>query len=966
MDPLATLRRVLWVALAYAVVGALTVRFSLHFGVPSSIFPAAGIAVGAVCFWGAPMALGILLGRVLLSMLSAGTFGPSTYSLGVEGLIALAVTLQALAGGLVARRAVGPAERLDTGAGVLRLLALVGPASCWIAPALGVQILTAAQRVSSADAAYTFYKWWAGDSLGAVLVVPLFYPLFAKPRDAWRKKGRVLLPALLGSLLLLSFALFLVSRWEKRRQIESFQAEGRRYSDAVNNAVRALPLLARSLQSGLESASVDPASQKALALFSTVQALAPGGAKAGWLPLDEPEPASGLVGIAARVRAAPEEAVVALALSDGGDDTAQTGPRLVVATRADPGARTGAAFLALPADRLLAAGGASAKPLGACLVDTRSGTRLAGAAGCERAHLGLLHQVPLAFGDGGLALRLTARPDYAAIDRAMGIWAVEVVVLFGSAFFVAFLLMVTGRTQRVEQLVAERTDELQRSENRLRSVLDTAIVGIQYLGLDGHIERMNPEGERITGYSSDEIRHLHVTSLAHPDDAAEGARMLSMLLSGQIDRYTREYRLVRKDGSLMPVLVRVSLVRGEDGRPLHAVSVLEDLTEAKRMQGIERAREAAEAANRSKGEFLSRMSHELRTPLNAILGFAQVMRLSEPRQLGSAQSAQLAHIERAGWHLLSMIDEILDLSRIEAGQLRLDVKPLDAVAMARSASAMLASAADARGTLVHIRAAQPLIRVLADATRLQQVIVNLLSNAIKYGRAGGNVDVDLHPQGGVLALSVSDDGAGLSPQQLDSLYVPFNRLGQERTRTEGTGIGLVIARQLVERMGGRIEARSTLGVGSTFTVWLPLAPQDADVHGSTRPAGLDGGSIATARILCIEDNEVNAVLLRAIFEHDPEVRLEMCDTAMQGLQRAQANPPDVILLDLNLPDMPGMDLIRALRAAPGLQHTRLIVVTADATAESRERAMQAGAHGYLTKPLDVAALRAEVERSLAA
>ena len=367
------------------------------------------------------------------------------------------------------------------------------------------------------------------------------------------------------------------------------------------------------------------------------------------------------------------------------------------------------------------------------------------------------------------------------------------------------------------------------------------------------------------------------------------------------------------------------------------------------------AARAAEArsANQAKSQFLSRTSHELRTPLNAILGFAQLLELDLPQ---GPQSTQVAHILTAGRHLLGLIDEVLDIARIEAGEMKLESAPQALAPLMQELGGLIAPLASEHRVSVQLDPSLDRLAVLADRRRLQQVLLNLLSNAVKYNRPGGEVLVQAEARGEQIVLTVRDTGPGIAPALLTRLFTPFDRLDAEQSPVPGTGLGLAVSRQLALCMGGEIEAQSTPGVGSTFCLHLPAAPlptgELAHASGAVQIAEERTAS-AQRTVLAIEDNASNRALLQALVARRPGWQLVSASDGPQGLARARTLQPELILLDLHLPGLGGEAVLAALRAEATSPIPRIVIVSADAQPDTIARLRAAGADDYLTKPLAV-------------
>jgi signal transduction histidine kinase/ActR/RegA family two-component response regulator len=386
-------------------------------------------------------------------------------------------------------------------------------------------------------------------------------------------------------------------------------------------------------------------------------------------------------------------------------------------------------------------------------------------------------------------------------------------------------------------------------------------------------------------------------------------------------------------------------------------------SERRERQRAQRAEEGATTANRAKSEFLSRMSHELRTPLNGILGFAQLLELDVQTH---EQRDAVEHILKGGRHLLGLINEILDLARIEAGKSSISLEPVETGEVINGALDLVRPLAAARG----ISLASAVVwngHVMADRQRLQQVLLNLLSNAVKYNSPEGAVTVSCEDASADRCrITVADSGPGIAPERMHRLFTPFDRLDVPDGAVEGTGLGLALSKGLVELMGGTLRAESTLGVGSAFSLELPVATTpvcESRVPEASAPAA-DAAS-AAGSVLYIEDNPANLRLVERIVTRRPGVRLLSAVQGRRGLELARAHRPDAIVLDLHLPDIGGQEVLAELKADPGTREIPVVILSADATPSQTARLLREGAHAYLTKPLSVAEFLGVLDELLA-
>ncbi|MDN3920995.1 CHASE domain-containing protein [Roseateles violae] len=648
-------------------------------------------------------------------------------------------------------------------------------------------------------------------------------------------------------------------------------------------------------------------------------------------------------------------------------------------------ALAGVVFTTLRPDQLLAR---IALPAGLrlCLVDRdplAQRPRLAGPTGCELATAqpgDTQRRRPVQFGGRDWDIRVYASSGL-RMDQSRS-WPFALVGLVCTGLLGVLLLVVTGRARRIEDQVRARTAELKReiaereqaaqalreSELRFRNIFDNAPVGVIFTDVYGGIKEVNPQFCRLIGLPAETLQQMRTFDITHPDDQAEDTRLAMLLMRGRIGVYHRHKRYRTPDGRELQVRAVVSLLRGSDGRPHRLVGVVEDIADQLKMQQLAQAAEQAEAANRAKNEFLSRMSHELRTPLNAMLGFTQLLEMDAGERLSPRQRSRTAQIQQAGWHLLEMINDTLDLSRIESGALRLEPTRLNLAALLDEAAALIEGDARAR-RLTLTRALGGQARFAhGDATRVKQVLTNLLSNAVKYNVEGGSITVESHRPADApncVEISVSDTGLGLDAEQLGALFQPFNRLGREHSETAGTGIGLVISKRLAELMGGELRASSVAGRGSSFVLRLPAAEAAA----APQPVAAADSAPAFAgrrRVVYIEDNAMNAEVMRGILEQRPQIELEVHTSGLAGLQAVLAEPPDLLLLDMQLPDLDGLAVLKRLRAVLSEAALPVVVVSANALPDQVQACRAAGVQHYLTKPVDMRELLRLLDRLLEA
>jgi PAS domain S-box-containing protein len=530
---------------------------------------------------------------------------------------------------------------------------------------------------------------------------------------------------------------------------------------------------------------------------------------------------------------------------------------------------------------------------------------------------------------------------------------------------IGYLLIGTDNSAR-KQVEAEQMKLDQRLRDQqfyTRSLIESHIDALMTTDPAGIITDVNRQMEALTGCTRDELIGAPFKSyFTDPGRAEAGIKLVLR------EKKLTDYELTARarNGKTTVVSYNATTFYDRDRKLQGVFAAARDVTESKRLdqalkeQNVElkRARAAAEKANLAKSNFLSSMSHELRSPLNAILGFAQLINSDTPPPTAS-QSASIDQILHAGWYLLELINEILDLAQIESGRLALSLEPTSLPEVLFECQAMIEPQGQKRGIKMTFPRFDLPCFVDADRTRLKQVLINLLSNAIKYNRANGTVVVDADCARGVLKrvrVSVQDTGAGLPPDMLMQLFQPFNRLGQERSTEEGTGIGLVMSKRLVELMGGEIGVDSTAGLGSVF--WFELNSAEAPKVVDRAEAAADlavqleiGTPLRT--LLYVEDNPANLKLVEQLIARRPEMRLLSAVNGSLGIKLARDNQPEVILMDINLPGISGIEALKILREDPATAHIPVVALSANAMQRDIDKGLQAGFFWYLTKPVKV-------------
>jgi PAS domain S-box-containing protein len=549
---------------------------------------------------------------------------------------------------------------------------------------------------------------------------------------------------------------------------------------------------------------------------------------------------------------------------------------------------------------------------------------------------------------------------------------------------IGYLLIGTDNTARkqVEAAQALLDQQLRDQQFYTRSLIESNIDALMATDPFGIISDVNQEMETLTGCTREELIGAPFKNFFTDASRAE-AGIKRVLREGKVTNY--ELTAKAKDGLETNVSYNATTFVDRNNKLVGVFASARDITHRKQFERLmeknnvelKEATAVADKANQAKSEFLSSMSHELRTPLNAVLGFAQLMASDTPPPT-PAQQMSIDQILQAGWYLLRLINEILDLALIESGKVTLSQEPMSFREVLQDCEAMIAPQAQRRGITMTFPKFDQDFYVYADRIRVKQVMINLLSNAIKYNRDGGTVKVDCDIStsstraGNRIRVSVTDSGAGLNARQLAQLFQPFNRLGQEGGTEEGTGIGLVVTKQLIELMGGEIGVGSNIGVGSVF--WIELAgagePElinDMPIENELTAylAIQEPSLIAPRTLLYVEDNPANMVLIEQLVARRKDLKLITAVDGHLGIQMARAYQPDVILMDINLPGISGYSALSILHKDPLTAHIPVMALSANAMQRDIETGLNAGFFRYMTKPIKVVEFMEALDMALA-
>ncbi len=921
-----TLRQGLITWLAYTLSGLAAMTLAAPGSPVSQLYLAAGVGLGLVMGWGPVMLIAVGLGGVTVIVLAHAILH-TPIGLGVVLAQALICGLgAALQAWLACRLTLGrhwPRDlELDRPFQIGCFLLRAGPIASLTNALISVPSMVALGLLPANAALKSAIGWWAGDTLGVMIGMPIVLTLVARPTLLWQARQKVVGIPLAIATVLLSLSIHYVQNWEFERETAVFERD-------VASTTKEVTLKLTSYLHALEALngvylSSDQVNRQEFAHASRYWLNTLQGIQAlGW---EERVPKAQIPAFEAQQRAEGMHHYRVFDRVQGTNEHREPkGPEVVAMRFVEPSATNeramGLNILSLDVTRQ-----AYEQALATQRATATRGFKLAQEIGNQ---LGVVVYHPV------------FQPTSSREDQPTQSPRVAKGTLFA--------------TLRMD-------DALRAMLQSMPSYLRACIVegsGPQAVPLGG-----GPDCENGAWHTQPTL-HRQIVPMTFA-----GAQWNLVVWASEpvpiIGRGTGSWMLAVGGAAFAAALGAMLLVISGHTRKTEAAA-----------QQAQDQRLAAEAANRAKSEFLSRMSHELRTPLNAVLGFAQVMELDSHAPLPAPQQQRLRQIQQAGWHLLDMIDDVLDISRIETGSLRLSTEPVAiGQAIDQICKQLKDQAANLGIELIWPHDIPADWGVQADPGRLRQILQTLLDNGVAYNQRQGSVSVSVSRQQAAngsasMVITVKDTGMGMSADQVSQLFQPFNRLGREKQVPDGAGVGLAISRHLATLMGGELEADSREGLGATFTLTLPATVIDVTEPSQARQ---DHGPLSTPpesprHVLYVEDNLVNSEVVRAALEDRPWIHLTVAPTIEQGLSalhnRLQGPRPDLILLDVHLPDASGQEFLRLVKANPETSDIPVVMISADAMPEQIEAALSAGAACYLTKPVQLAALLTQVDELLA-
>lgn len=902
--------------LTYSLSGLLAVSLAAPHEVVSPLYLPAGLGLAFVLGWGRWMIAAIGLGAATVDFL---TLHPSLTHFAYPNVLGMALVgglgagLQAWVALRLVRLRAQTSLTLETPRSIVRFLLLAGPVACLVNAGVSITGMVALGLLPLSAATQAAIGWWAGDSLGVLVGTPMMLTLIGQPAELWRaRRDQVGLPLLIATVLL-ALGVRQVQLWRVDREAAMFQQDVAATTNAVNLRLNGYLDALAALNGVFDaSATVDRdefgrASRYWIATLKGIQAV-------GW---DERIQASELPAFESQQRA---QGLSHYEVFDTPKRLPPVGAELVAVRYVEPRAGN---------DMALGYNVLSGEASGLAYERARREGRVIATKGFKlmqetgrQAGVVVYHPV---FKGQPFTPQARVQANLGAVFLALRMDDALAAMLQGHpAYLDACLLDATepNLPPLAGSPGCHAGQTGQRHQHR-------SVVPIDFAGRQWQLVMWNAGAVPVVG---------------------QGATSWMLAIGG--------VAFAAALGSLL-------LVMTGHARRIEAA-----------MEEADQQREAAEAANQAKSDFLSRMSHELRTPLNAVLGFAQVMELDIREPLLPTQRQRIEQIQQAGWHLLDMIDDVLDISRIDSGTLRLNAMPLSIMDELTSTVAQALPEAKQKDVQLMLPAEVPSHwGVMADAIRLRQILGNLIGNGIKFNQRGGLVTIKVSqavsPEDKpILLVAVHDTGLGMNVDQLTQLFQPFNRLGREQGPTSGAGIGLVVSRHLALLMGGQLEVQSEEGQGSTFTLSLPSVDMPARPADLRQPSQPEAPAVITAKprprhVLYVEDNFANSEVIRAALGARPWITVTVAPTTEEGLavlhNRLRGTKPDLILLDVHLPDASGQELLNLIKANPDTADIPVIMISADAMPEQIDAALSAGACCYLTKPVQLPELLRQVD-----
>lgn len=905
--------------LSYSITGLLAVSLSAPHERVSPLYLPAGLALAFLMGWGSGMLLPIGMGAATVIALIAL---PDLASIGWQSVMSMALiggagaSLQAWVAWRLTHGPHQQALTLEKPLEIGRFLLLAGPVACLVHATVSIGARTALGLMPTGLAPQAFLGWWTGDTLGVLVGTPMMLTLVGQPASLWRARRQPVGIPLLIATVLLALGVREVQIWGQEREAAVFDQDVQATANAVNLRTNGYRDALAALSGVFHASNEVTREEFAKAARYWIDSLK-GIQAAGW---DE------------RVLAADLPLFEARQQQDG-----LTGYKVFDTHKRLP-----------PSGAELAA---------VRFIEPRAGNEAA--LGYNALSMAVTRD---AYDQARREDRVMATPGFRLMqERAQQTGIVVYQPVYKGSPFTPQTRM---KAHSGAVFLALRMDDavnamLQGHPSYLEAcMIDISAPGHPLLG--GTAACKSGKASQVSAHRAQ-----------IPVEFAGRQWQLSMWSAGPVPvagLSVTSWLLAIGGVSLAAALGALLLVMTGHARRIEAA-----------MDEARAQRSAAEQANQAKSDFLSRMSHELRTPLNAVLGFAQVMSLDQREPLPPTQRQRVEQIQQAGWHLLDMIDDVLDISRIDMGTLKLQAHPLRARDELGMAIKLLQESADAQGVTLSLQADIPSEwGVLADAARLRQILGHLLSNGIKFNQQGGEVAIAVEQglaadNSARLRIIVRDTGLGMNDQQLSQLFQPFNQLGREQGPTSGTGIGLVISRHLALLMGGELDVNSEEGLGSTFTLSLPAVTMPAKAasprHAPANKAS--SGSEPTPRhVLYVEDNLANSEVIRSALAARPWINVTVAPTTEEGLavlhNRLRGSKPDLILLDVHLPDASGQELLKLIKANPDTVDIPVIMISADAMPEQIDAALSAGAACYLTKPVQLTELLRQVDELMPA